>query len=338
MAPLVLDRLHHSPDTLPMMASGNALPRTQPPRLRLRDVRALDSTDFAPTQTPAGRKWIAGLASLVEALAEDWRLSRQTDAIWYGYNAVVMPVERDEEPLALKVAWPAEPVALEVRALAAWRGRGAVGLMASDERRGALLLRRLDPARSLAGVPLAEAASAAGRLIRTLAIAAPEGIPSMEAVALGIAASLPVRQRLLGTPIPGRWLDGAVGLANDLSAARRPALIHADLHYGNVLASGRRDAPWTAIDPKPFVGDPERSVAELLWTRADELADVEALTGLLEAIVGGGGLDRDRAIAWGFVRAIDYWLWGLEHRLTIDPVRCERVASALASPVLVQRW
>jgi streptomycin 6-kinase len=318
-----------------MMASNDDLTRTAQPKLGLRSVRQLGSTDFAATQAPEGRRWIDGLEALVEALADEWRLSRKTDSIWNGYHAVAMPVERDEEPLVLKVVWPPEQVSLEIRALKAWHGRGAVGLIEADERRGALLLERLDPARSLASVPLTDAALIAGPIIRALAIASPEGIPSMEGVALGIAASLPVRQRLLGTPIPDRWLDAAVVLANDLSAARRPALIHADLHYGNVLASGRGDAPWAAIDPKPFVGDPERSVAELLWTRADELADARAIAGLLETIVRGGDLDRDRAMAWGFVRAIDYWLWGIENHLTIDPVRCERVASALALHVLV---
>jgi streptomycin 6-kinase len=317
-----------------MMASGDEIKRTEPPRSRLRDVGSLDSTNFAPTQTRAGRTWVAGLPSLVEALAADWRLSRPTDAMWHGYNAVVMPVERDEEPLALKVVWPPERVALEVRALAAWHGRGAVGLLAADERRGALLLQRLDPTRSLASVPLSEAASVAGRLIRTLAIVAPEGFPSLEGEAIEIAASLPVRQRLLGIPIADRWLDGAVQLAKDLAVARHPALLHADLHYANVLACDHRAERWVAIDPKPFVGDPERSVAELLWTRVDELADANAITGLLETIVRSGDLDRDRATAWGFVRTIDYWLWGLQNHLTVDPLRCERVASALASHVM----
>jgi energy-coupling factor transporter ATP-binding protein EcfA2 len=32
----------------------------------------------------------------------------------------------------------------------------------------------------------------------------------------------------------------------------------------------------------------------------------------------------------GFVRSIDYWLWGLDNGLTSDPVRCQRIASALA--------
>src|SRR6185437_15095453 len=169
------------------MTSGDDLKCTAQPGLSLRGVSALGSTDFAATQTPEGRRWIAGLESLVEALAVEWRLSRKSDASWHGYNAVVMLVERDEEPLALKVVWPPERVSLEVRALKAWHGRGAVGLIASDERRGALLLQRLDPARSLASVPLTEAAIVAGELIRARAIASPEGIPSMEAVERGIA-------------------------------------------------------------------------------------------------------------------------------------------------------
>ncbi len=27
----------------------------------------------------------------------------------------------------------------------------------------------------------------------------------------------------------------------------------------------------------------------------------------------------------GDLRSVDYWLWGLEHGLTEDPVRCDRL-------------
>lgn len=67
-----------------------------------------------------------------------------------------------------------------------------------------------------------------------------------------------------------------------------------------------------------------------MWTRVDELPGPDAITGLLDTLVQHGHLDRDKAVAWSFVRAIDYWLWGLENKLTIDPLRCRRVASALA--------
>jgi streptomycin 6-kinase len=102
------------------------------------------------------------------------------------------------------------------------------------------------------------------------------------------------------------------------------------LHYDNVLASHRPGQRWLAIDPEAVVGTPERSVAELLWTRADELPSPQAITGLLDTVVENGQLDRAKAIAWGFVRSIDYWLWGLDNGLTSDPIRCQRIASALA--------
>ncbi len=97
-----------------------------------------------------------------------------------------------------------------------------------------------------------------------------------------------------------------------------------------LLASQRPGQPWVAIDPAAAVGAPERSVAELLWTRADELHDPQAITGLLGIFVDSGQLDRAKATAWAFVRSIDYWLWGLQNGFTSDPVRCQRVASALA--------
>jgi streptomycin 6-kinase len=55
---------------------------------------------------------------------------------------------------------------------------------------------------------------------------------------------------------------------------------------------------------------PERSVAELLWTRADELPGPRVITSLLGTLVDHGQLDPAKAVAWSFVRTIDYWLWG----------------------------
>ena len=48
-------------------------------------------------------------------------------------------------------------------------------------------------------------------------------------------------------------------------------LIHADLHYENVMAADRE--PWLAIDPKPVSGDPHYELAPMLWNRVEELDD-----------------------------------------------------------------
>ena len=296
----------------------------------LQALRDLAPSDFAAAGSPEGQAWMAALPSLLGDLARQWDLAVTGGQARHGYNAIVVPVRQRGRPLALKLNWPASQVQAEADALAAWQGRGAVELMAADIPRGALLLERLDASRSLASIPVADAAATAGALIRTLAIQAPGSWPSVPAAARQIAGAIEARQRSLHDPVPGPWVTLAAGLAADL--ARDPArmLVHTDLHYDNVLACQRPGQPWAAIDPKAAAGAPERSVAELLWTRADELAGPQAITGLLDTVIHHGHLDRSGAIAWAFVRTIDYWLWAVQNELTIDPLRCRRIAETLA--------
>ena len=90
-------------------------------------------------------------------------------------------------------------------------------------------------------------------------------------------------------------------------------MIHADLHYENVLAGDRE--PWLAIDPKPLSGDPHYEVAPMLWNRCDELAAATARTGCAAAstpLVDAAGLDEDRARAWVVVRRMLNAMWALQ--------------------------
>lgn len=270
------------------------------------------------------------LPSMSGHLARQWDLTFTGEPFRNGYNAVVLAVVQGSRPLALKLTWPPGQARGEADALAAWRARGVVELVACDAPCGALLLERLDASRSLATIPPAEAAATAGVLIRTLAIEASQSFSSLQATARQFAVTFLPRQRSLLDPVPRQWITLAARLAADLARDPVRCLVHTDLHYGNILASGRPGQPWVAIDPAAAVGAPERSVAELLWTRADELAGPQAITGLLDTLVENGQLNRAKATAWGFVRSIDYWLWGLENGLTIDPLRCQRVAGALA--------
>jgi streptomycin 6-kinase len=290
----------------------------------------LAAADFAPAMSPEGKAWLAAVPHLLHDLARQWNLTITDDRVRHGYNAVVVPVRQDRRALALKLTWPPDRVRGEAEALTAWRARGAVELVNADMPRGALLLERLDASRSLASMPLAEAAAIAGTLIRTLAIAAPGSFPSLQATAHQLAATLQTRQRALRNPLPGEWIALAASLAAGLARDPERSLVHTDMHYDNILASERPTERWVVIDPKAAAGTPARSAAELLWTRVDELPGPQAITSLLDAIIENGQLDHAKATAWGFVRSIDYWLWGLENGLTTDPLRCQRVASALA--------
>jgi streptomycin 6-kinase len=53
------------------------------------------------------------------------------------------------------------------------------------------------------------------------------------------------------------WMPA--GVARQLGARAGDRLVHADLHYGNVLAGDRE--PWLAIDPRAVAGDPGTTAA-----------------------------------------------------------------------------
>ncbi|HEX4212386.1 MAG TPA: aminoglycoside phosphotransferase family protein [Candidatus Dormibacteraeota bacterium] len=294
-------------------------------------LRDLGPLEFGAAATTEGREWMSRLPEDVSDFSARWGLETDGERIWHGFHAIVVPVRRKGRALVLKLAWPPGPARSEALALGIWNGRGAVRLIESDPERGALLLERLDPSRCLEGLAPLEAAAVAGRVIRTLAVEAPPSIPSLRSAARAIAEGLRSKRSRPGRGIPAGWIEAAAELADGLTASTAGLMVHADLHYANVLAGERE--PWAAVDPKPYRGDPERSVAELLWTRADELKGAAGILAVLDVIVDAAGLDRERAAIWGFVRAIDYWVWGLDNGLTEDPVRCNRVAAALAARI-----
>lgn len=275
----------------------------------------------------AGRCWIAGLPDLIGQLCERWEVELVEANPLYGDLALVVLGRRRGELCVLKVSWQEHPTHEEATALRAWRGNGAVRLLEVSIDDRALLLERLDPARSLESLDLLPAAEIAGALIRRLAIPAPAGLPLLAELAEQTATLVPRRQAALGNPLPCHWIDLAAGLARDLAVAAGTPLVHTDLHYGNVLAGTRE--PWLVIDPRAIAGDPERSVPELMWWRLDEAERAADVRTLLDVLVRAGDLDGDKAKAWTIVRAVDYWLWGLGAGLTEDPVRCRRLLETL---------
>jgi streptomycin 6-kinase len=274
----------------------------------------------------AGRAWIQRLPGLVAELCRQWGLEAD-GPVMHGYLGLVIPVRRGEEDCALKVSWLDESTADEAAALAAWGGRGAVRLLEARPALGALLLERLDQTRTLRAVPIGEAVVVAGRLLRRLAIPAPPGFRRLEDVARQIAASLPERWEHAGRPLPPKLLERAGDLAAHLGAPSEQVLVNYDLHYDDVLA-GRQEA-WLAVDPKVVAGDLSFGIAQLLWTRLEEIEARGGIEHHLRLLADAAGLDAERARSWTLVRVVDYWLWALSAGLTEDPVRCATLVDRL---------
>ena len=146
--------------------------------------------EFAADATAEGRKWIATLPALIRKLSLQWGLRIEEAKPERGYSGIVMLARRGDEPCVLKVTWPQNRTADEVRVLAAWDGHGAVRLLESSEEHGAVLLERLNSRKTLGELNLFDAACVAGQLLRRLAIPAPEGFRSLQDVAKEIVETL----------------------------------------------------------------------------------------------------------------------------------------------------
>ena len=192
------------------------------------------------------------------------------------------------EDAVLKVIPPEDDEAdEEADALALWAGDGAVPLLRHDRARRALLLGRARPGTDLASVPEEEAT----------AIAVEVGLR------LWRAARGPFRW--IGDHVP-RWLDNAEGhellpLARGLYASLEPGratLVHGDFHHHNILDAGGR---YLAIDPKPYLGEPEFDVPSFLWNPLSYRMTPTATERRLAAFAAAG-LDEERMRAWSVIR------------------------------------
>ncbi|HSC92881.1 MAG TPA: aminoglycoside phosphotransferase family protein [Gaiellaceae bacterium] len=240
---------------------------------------------------PGGAAWLDRLPSLVAECAEAWslRLGRPFEPATI---SLVVPAKLpDGRRAVLKLNFPEPESEQEAEALAHWRGQGAVRLLAADAERRALLVERADPGTQLWERPDDEASRALAAVLRLLHRDPP-----------------PPRHpfRLLGDEAR-RWTDAHPQLratVADLLAGETPdAVLHQDLHGGNVLLTGDG---WAAIDPKPLVGDPAFDVASLVRDRRP-VRDRRLVSRRLDLLHDELGYDRERMRAWSWVHAL---AWG----------------------------
>jgi streptomycin 6-kinase len=278
-----------------------------------------------------GEAWLAALPAIAESMCRRWRLIPDGKPM-HGSNALVLPVRRDGEALALRLAPPDDRTTAEIAALRFWDGRGTAHLIDADPAIGASLLERLDAERSLARLPLADAIPIIARLLRRLAVPIPEAmrpaIPSTGDLVRERLADLPGEWERLGRPFPRAVLNAALTAGEQLREPEADVAVNGDLHVDQVLGGARE--PWLAVDPVLLRGDVAYDLARILWTRLDEMGTDDEVRRWFGVIIDVAALDPNRALHWVVFRAIDYWLWGLGYGLTEDPVRCARLVRVFA--------
>jgi len=254
------------------------------------------------------------LPGLIATFAERWRLTLEPPfPMSYGY---VAPAVRDDGTrVVLKLRVPDREARDEIEALRAYRGDGAVRLLAADAGRGALLLERAEP-----GAMLAEATDideeaktrVAAGVLRRLWRGPPEAYP-FPTLSDWADALADVRSRYAGGtgPLPAPLFERAERVfAGELATGEPPLLLHGDLHHENILRAGRE--PWLAIDPHGVVGDRAYEPGAFLRNHLLELPDPRAaLARRIDVFVEELGIECERLLGWGIATNVLSACWSL---------------------------
>ncbi|MFB7617473.1 aminoglycoside phosphotransferase family protein [Kitasatospora sp. NPDC056181] len=235
---------------------------------------------------PSAEAWCEALPSLVAGLAARWGLTVRAGG--GGGTARVFRCDRgDGRTVWLKLTPDPEVARQEAVALRAWAGLpSVVRLLAEDVAAGALLLDDVSPGPTLRQREWrpAEVAAVLGAL---------RSVPVAGLTLAPLAERVEFLFDLTERRVPGAVPPGTRAFARELAADGPVALVHGDLHPGNVL-----DGPSgpVAIDPRPSLGDPDFDLVDWVLDGATGRPGLERRIAGLAALVPGS--DPQRVLDW----------------------------------------
>jgi streptomycin 6-kinase len=265
---------------------------------------------------PRAREWFEALPSLVSHLQDRWALEIGAPFLPLSYHYVTRARQNLDRAVLLKLGVPGVDLDREAQCLIAFGGRGAVRLLESDLKLGALLLERITPGWDIRGLDEAQAISATADVLKRLHRPAPDAsaFPTVQDWGKGFGR---LRDKYGGQtgPIPGAIFARAEATFFDLAnSMSHPVLLHGDLHHENILASDR--GGWLAIDPQGVVGEPAYEVGAFLRNPMPSLLDRPNLEGVLarriQLFSETLGLDPIRLRGWDFAQAVLAAVWSIE--------------------------
>jgi streptomycin 6-kinase len=170
--------------------------------------------------------------------------------------------------------------------------------VAADDDLGAMLLERCEPGTTLRTLPEPEQDVVIAGLLRRLWRAPLKPHPFRSLSTMTARWSEETLTQAPHWSDPGLVREGLRLFKELPDSAPACVLLATDLHAGNVLRARR--APWLAIDPKPFVGDPAYDATQHLLNcparlRSDADRTIRRFADLLS-------VDRDRVRLWLFAR------------------------------------
>lgn len=278
------------------------------------------------------KSWANALPFMFDELCTRWKVTPDPvpGSPWAGAESFVIPVlTREKYQAIIRFASPnsANPRVHEqvLEALRAWNGRGAVRIIEEDSSFRATLQERLRTNENLSTVPLDKVPPIWGQLVQVLTVHNGRGFVRVQDIAQGWLNKFDSNMQLLShfrsfRPEDRHVIDQAHMWTQRLAQSQDSLLLHADLHYYNILA-GHPDqtgvATWKAIDPQPLLGPAAYMVAPMLWNRlyeipvADPAGQAKWLYDFASALCHHARIDQQFGIGASVAREVANMFWYL---------------------------
>lgn len=221
----------------------------------MRRVPARVGRTIAAVHGRRGERWLAHLDETLDRAGTLFRCRVGRILPGLSYNLLFEARGHDGRDLLLKPGVPSAELAREIRARRLCGAGGAVRIVRSNARMGALLLERLRPGAALAHLGDAEASLRAfehaySRLRRPPPLRG--RLPQMQQWGSGLGRMIQAAQAGSASLPLSPAQETAALFHRLVSTTEQDELLHGDLHQGNIIRGAQG---WTAIDPKGIVGD-----------------------------------------------------------------------------------
>jgi len=244
--------------------------------------------------------WFDELPAMLTALAEEWRFELGSQIPRGSVAAVFACRMANGRRAVLKVSPDLARLAFEAAALGAWHTVHTPTVIAVNALLGALLIEAIEPGTPLVVFSIYPATDSVAELLGSLHGG---GIPdaSYPTVERRVAYLFDSSAKLYeGHPellalIPRTLYERGRRLATRLAQQDSPmVLLHGDLTPSNILDGGAGRG-LVAIDPAPCLGDAAFDAIDLTLWQAD---DLQTITGRIEQLAAGTGVEADRLLGW----------------------------------------
>jgi streptomycin 6-kinase len=250
---------------------------------------------------PDAEPWCDGLAGLVAAYCERWRLELD-EALSGGTSRVFLGRQGGDRPVVLKLTPDPSVAVSEAVALRAWaRTPHAVDLLESEPEAGVLLLDRVMPGTKAAALAALPSLEDFAELLAGLRDAQGQDVAALRSSAEGLdfiyrliarRASDPYVSRFVPPDMVARGRERALELS---ASASDRGLVHGDLHLSNILDGGPARG-LVAIDPRPSYGDRTWDAIDMALARVASAAELDDRISRMTALVPG--LNGGRLHQW----------------------------------------